>query len=174
MRGFTWIRVKEQVIRSLLFLCALVSVLTTAGIILVLLGETFLFFRGVRLYEFFTETRWTPQYHDPHFGIWPLACGTFSVAGIAALIGLPIGLASALYMSEYASPRSRTILKPSLEILAGIPTVVFGYFALVFITPYLLRPCSRRDWGSTLISSMRPARGNRCGNHDHSHHLLIE
>lgn len=144
----TWIRVKEQAIRSLLFLCALVSVVTTAGIILVLFGETVLFFREVSIVKFFTDTVWTPQFEaDRHFGILPLACGTFVVAGIAAVIGLPIGLASALYLSEYASPQRRAILKPSLEILAGIPTVVFGYFALVFITPYLLRPLFQRVFG---------------------------
>ena len=86
------------------------------------------------------DTRWTPQFEEKHFGILPLISGTFLVAGIAALIGLPIGLAGAIYLSEYASPRTRNIVKPILEILAGIPTVVFGYFALVFVTPYVLRP----------------------------------
>ena len=90
--------------------------------------------------DFFTGTQWTPQFEDKHFGILPLLSGTFLVAGIAAVIGLPIGLAGSIYLSEYASPRTRTIVKPILEILAGIPTVVYGYFALVFVTPYVLRP----------------------------------
>jgi phosphate transport system permease protein len=123
------------------------SILTTVGIIYVLVTETLIavppheaFFQLVSPWQFFTETRWTPQFSDRHFGILPLLCGTFLVAGIAALIGLPIGLAGSIYLSEYASPRTRNKVKPILEILAGIPTVVFGYFALVFITPYLLRP----------------------------------
>lgn len=90
--------------------------------------------------EFATGTEWAPQFAEKHFGILPLLCGTLLVAGIASLIGIPIGLASAMYLSEYATPRTRSIVKPILEVLAGIPTVVYGYFALVFITPYLLRP----------------------------------
>jgi phosphate transport system permease protein len=131
----------------LLLGCALVSVLTTAGIIYVLVTEALIaippekaFFQEVSPVEFFTGTQWTPQYQDKHFGILPLLAGTFLVAGIAAVIGLPIGLAGSIYLSEYASRRTRNLIKPILEILAGIPTVVFGYFALVFITPYVLRP----------------------------------
>ncbi len=132
---------KEQCIRLLLFLCALVSVATTAGIILVLMFETVRFFSHVSLGAFFGDTVWQPQSNDdPRFGIWPLACGTFLIAGIAGVIGLPLGLLSALYLSEYASERSRSFLKPTLEVLAGIPSIVYGYFALVFITPYVLRP----------------------------------
>ncbi len=123
------------------------SVLTTAGIIYVLVTEALIaippekaFFQEVSPVEFFTGTQWTPQYQDKHFGILPLLAGTFLVAGIAAMIGLPIGLAGSIYLSEYASRRTRNLIKPILEILAGIPTVVFGYFALVFITPYVLRP----------------------------------
>jgi len=140
-------RVKEQLIVSSLFLCALVSVVTTVGIIFALLNESVIsvdgdpaFFQQVSLREFFTDTQWTPQFADRHFGVVPLLAGTFLIAAIAAAIGLPIGLAGAIYSSEYASPRTRNILKPLLEILAGIPTVVYGYFALVFVTPYLLRP----------------------------------
>lgn len=132
---------KEQCIRVLLFGCALASVATTIGIIGVLIFETGLFFSQVSLFQFFGDTEWSPQSSaDPHFGIWPLACGTFLVAFVAGVIGLPLGLLSALYLSEYASERSRSILKPTLEILAGIPSIVFGYFALVFVTPYVLRP----------------------------------
>jgi phosphate transport system permease protein len=147
VRRWTLMEVKEQTIRLLLFLCALGSVLTTAGIILVLAGETILFLlnKSVSVWEFFTGTQWTPDFLDRHFGIWPLVSGTVLIAGIAGAVGLPIGLAAALYLSEYASPRSRAVIKPILEILAGIPSIVFGYFALVFITPYVLRPIFR-DW----------------------------
>jgi phosphate transport system permease protein len=147
VKRFTWMRAREQAVRLLLLLCALASVATTIGIIYVLVTETLIaippnkaFFQEVSFREFFGDTRWTPQYEEKHFGILPLITGTFLVAGIAAVIGLPIGLAGAIYLSEYASPRTRSTVKPILEILAGIPTVVYGYFALVFITPYVLRP----------------------------------
>jgi phosphate transport system permease protein len=132
---------KEQSIRSILMGCALLSVVTTIGIIGVLIAETCLFFSEVSLGAFFGDTVWAPQSTDhPRFGIWPLACGTFLVAGVAGLIGLPMGLLVALYLSEYATERSRALLKPILEVLAGIPSIVFGYFALVFVTPYVLQP----------------------------------
>jgi phosphate transport system permease protein len=144
---FSLRRAREQAIRLALLACALASVLTTIGIIYVLITEALIaippekaFFQEVSPVEFFTSTEWTPQYEDKHFGILPLLLGTFMVAGIAALIGLPIGLAGSVYLSEYASPRTRNLVLPILEILAGIPTVVYGYFALVFITPYVLRP----------------------------------
>lgn len=140
VRRWTLTRVKEQLIRTVLLLCAMLSILTTVGIIGVLVTETFEFFREVSIGEFLTDPRWSPQYQDKHYGILPLVCGTFVVAGIASLIGIPVGLGSAVYLSEYASPRTRDLIKPTLEVLAGVPTVVFGFFALVFITPYLLRP----------------------------------
>ena len=146
-RRFSPLRAREQAIWFLLFLCALLSVVTTVAIILVLVTETVVavgqgtaFFQEVSVVEFFTETRWTPQFADQHFGVLPLLAGTFLIAGIAALIALPVGLTSAIYLSEYSSPRAREFIKPILEILAGIPTVVYGYFALVFVTPYCLRP----------------------------------
>ncbi|MAT15717.1 MAG: phosphate ABC transporter permease subunit PstC [Planctomyces sp.] len=146
-KKFSVQRLKEQLIRLTLLFCALLSIATTVSIIYVLLtesvfsvGESEAFFERVSLSEFLTETRWTPQYADQHFGILPLLTGTFLIAGIAALVGIPLGLASAIYMSEYARPEVRNFIKPILEILAGIPTVVYGYFALVFVTPYLLRP----------------------------------
>ena len=152
LRRVSLIGVKEQAIRCALFLCALLSVATTGGIIFVLVTEAVVsvgpntaFFQEVSVTEFFTDTRWTPQFADKHFGVLPLLAGTFLIAGIAALIALPVGLASAIYLSEYASPRARDCIKPTLEILAGIPTVVYGYFALVFVTPYLLRPIFQ-DW----------------------------
>lgn len=138
---------QEQLIRTILFLCALVSVVTTVAIIAVLVSVSIFavppetaFFQDVSIVEFLTSTEWAPQYAEKHFGILPLVVGTLLVAGIAAVFGLPIGLASAVYLSEYATPRARSIIKPVLEILAGIPTVVYGYFALVFVTPYVLRP----------------------------------
>lgn len=147
-KKFSWSRLQEQVIRGLLFVCALMSIATTVGIIGVLLTEAVYsfspkdkaFFQQVSVIEFFTETRWTPQFNEKHFGVLPLLCGTFLIAFIAALIGLPFGLASAVYLSEYSSPRTRAIIKPLLEILAGIPTVVYGFFALVFVTPYIIKP----------------------------------
>lgn len=147
-RRLTLSAVKERLIKFALFACAFLSVATTTGIIYVLVTEAVIgtptdkaFFQQVSVVDFFTDTEWSPQYHDDqHFGIAPLLCGTILVAGLAAIIGLPIGLASAVYLSEYANPRIRAAIKPILEVLAGVPTVVYGYFALVFVTPYLLRP----------------------------------
>lgn len=143
-RQFSWQRLQESGIHFLLVLCATLSIVTTLAIVAVLFGEAVFsknaFFREVSLYRFFTDLKWTPQYGEGNFGILPLLCGTLLITGIAAVIGLPIGLLSAIYLSEYASPRVRATVKPMLEILAGIPTVVYGYFALVFITPYMLQP----------------------------------
>ncbi|MBT8461226.1 MAG: phosphate ABC transporter permease subunit PstC [Gemmatimonadetes bacterium] len=129
--------VKEQVIGAFLFLCAAVSTLVTVGIVGVLLTETISFFRVVSPVDFFTGTQWTPLFQDAQFGVLPLLSGSFLVAAGAALVALPLGLMSAIFLSEYSSPRLRGLLKPLLEILAGIPTVVYGYFALTFITPLL-------------------------------------
>jgi phosphate transport system permease protein len=128
---------KERLIGAALFGCAAISTLITAGIVAVLLGESVLFFREVSIVDFLTDTRWTPLFQDAHFGILPLAAGSFLVAVGAAIIALPVGLLTAIYLSEYAGARLRGILKPLLEILAGIPTVVYGYFALTFITPLI-------------------------------------
>lgn len=162
-RKFSLQRVREQTIAFTLFLCALLSILTTVGIIYVLvtesimgIGENRAFFQEVSLKEFLTDTQWTPQYQEKHYGVLPLLGGTFLVAGIAALIGLPIGLFSAVYLSEYASPRARNCIKPILEILAGIPTVVYGYFALVFVTPYVLKPIFQ-DWLGLEVSVFNAA-----------------
>lgn len=129
--------VSERIIGLVLFLSAALSTLVTVGIVSVLLSETVVFFANVSIVEFFTETRWTPLFQEKHFGILPLAAGSFLVAGGAALIAVPVGLLTAIFLSEYASDRLRRILKPLLEILAGIPTVVYGYFALTFVTPML-------------------------------------
>lgn len=130
-------RIREQMLQALFFLCATVSVLTTFGIIAVLLQETLLFFERVSIVEFLTGTRWTPLFASKQFGVLPLVNGTILVAAGAMLVALPLGLLAAIYLSEYAAPRTRRVLKPILEILAGIPTVVYGYFALLFITPLL-------------------------------------
>jgi phosphate transport system permease protein len=116
---------------------ARVSVLTTLGIAAVLVIESIPFFQSVSLGEFFGDTRWTPQFAEKHFGIWALLSGTFLVTVISALVALPVGLASAIFISEYAADWVRKILKPGLELLAGVPTVVYGYFALTFVTPIL-------------------------------------
>jgi len=129
----------EWVIEQALFLCALLSVLTTAGIIIVLAVETFEFLREVSPLEFLTGTEWTPLFANPRFGVMPLVAGTLLVSAIAMAVALPMGLLSAIYLSEYAPDRVRRIVKPVLEILAGVPTVVYGYFALLFVTPLLQR-----------------------------------
>lgn len=133
----TFNEIKERLIGYLLFLSALVSVLTTLGIIIVLLKETILFFKVVSLQEFFLDTKWAPLFKPQHFGVWPLINGTLMITLGAGIIAIPLGLASAIYLSEYASFRVRATIKPVLEILAGIPTVVYGYFAISFITPIL-------------------------------------
>lgn len=130
-------RLGEQIIQAILFLCGILSVFTTVGIVAILIGETIEFFRVVPLIEFLTDTEWTPLFQTKRFGILPLLSGTMLVALGAMLIALPVGLLSAIYLSEYAQDRVRRIVKPVLEILAGIPTVVYGYFALLFITPLL-------------------------------------
>ncbi len=133
-RGRLW---RERLVRSLLFACGLVSILTTAGIVVVLVWESVGFFREVSPWEFLTGTKWTPLFKPQNFGVLPLVAGSVLVAVGASLIALPVGLASAIYLAEYAPERARKILKPVLEILAGIPTVVYGYFALTFITPII-------------------------------------
>ena len=132
-------RLHEWLIERLLFLCAAVSVLTTAGIIIVLAIETSGFLQEVPLLEFLTGTEWTPLFANARFGVLPLVAGTVLVSSIAMLVALPMGLLSAIYLSEYAPAGFRRIVKPVLEILAGVPTVVYGYFALMFVTPLLQR-----------------------------------
>ena len=127
----------EFVIERGLFLCALLSVGTTVGIIAVLAVETAAFLREVPITEFLFGTEWTPLFSSPSFGVLPLVAGTTLVSLIAMLVALPMGLLSAIYLSEYANSRVRRVLKPILELLAGVPTVVYGYFALLFVTPLL-------------------------------------
>lgn len=129
--------VGEKAIEAFLLACGALSIFTTIGIILVLVVESALFFENVSLSQFFFDTQWTPLFMEKHFGIWPLMCGTVLTSVIALTLSVPAGLIIAIYLSEFASERSRKIIKPVLEILAGIPTIVYGYFALLFITPLL-------------------------------------
>ena len=129
--------ISELLAEAPLLLAALLSIFTTVGIIGVLAFETFEFFTVVPLSRFLTETQWTPLFLDKHFGIVVLLSATLLTTAIAMLVALPLGLLAAIYLSEYAQPGVRRVLKPVLEILAGIPTVVYGYFALLFVTPIL-------------------------------------
>ena len=128
---------REKLIERLLFLCSLLSVFTTLAIIYVLFSETLGFFKEVSLFSFLTDPQWTPLFTNKHFGILPLLCGTVLTTTIAIAVAVPIGLISAVYLSEYASEKMRNIIKPCMEILAAVPTVVYGYFALLFVTPLL-------------------------------------
>ncbi len=130
-------RWSEDVVKGVLALCALVSVATTVGIVVALLEPSIEFFREIPLREFFTSERWAPLFANPGYGIRPLVVGTFVVTFWACVVAMPFGLGAAIYLSEYARPRVRRMLKPALEVLAGIPTVVYGFFALTFFTPLL-------------------------------------
>lgn len=127
----------ENGIHFLLFACAAISILTTVGIVMVLLIESLQFFREVSLWEFLTGTEWSPLLVPKSFGILPLFCGTCLVALGSAMIAIPLGLGTAIYLSEYSSPLIRNIVKPLLEILAGIPSVVYGYIAIAFVSPMI-------------------------------------
>ncbi|HXH87274.1 MAG TPA: phosphate ABC transporter permease subunit PstC [Gaiellaceae bacterium] len=130
-------RIGEDVVKGVLALCALVSVATTIGIVVALFVPAIEFFREVPVVDFLTGTNWSPLFEPASFGVLPLIAGTLLVTAIASLVAMPLGLGAAVYMSEYASPRARGIIKPAFELLAGIPTIVFGYFALTFVTPLL-------------------------------------
>jgi phosphate transport system permease protein len=132
-------RIREKVIEALLFLSALSSVGITVGIVGILLYESFVFFKQVSLLDFLTDTQWTVLFADPHYGIMPLVTGTVVTSAVALLVALPLGTVIAIYLSEYASNKVREIIKPALEMLSAVPTVVFGYFALLFVTPLLQR-----------------------------------
>lgn len=130
-------RVKEKIIEKVLAACALITVLTTLGIILILAIEAFNFFQDVSIVEFLTSTEWTPLFSQKNYGILPLLSGTALTTLIAITVALPVGLTIAVYLNEYAAKRLRRILKPLLEILAVVPTVVYGFFALMIVTPFL-------------------------------------
>ncbi|MFQ3319077.1 MAG: phosphate transport system permease protein [Natronomonas sp.] len=134
-RGFQDLR--ESIYGVAFFVCAAISVLTTAGIILALVLPTFTFFNDVSFGEFLLGTQFSPAIQPTVFGVLPLVFGTILITVGAAAVALPVGLLTAIYLSEYASQRQRAVLKPLLEVLAGIPTVVYGYFALVYVTPLL-------------------------------------
>lgn len=129
--------VSERLIEKMLLLFTVVSIMTTVAIVFSLFGETFVFFSEVSPLEFLTETRWTPTLQPRHFGILPLLVGTGMIAIGSSLISLPLGLAAAIYLSEYAPSHVRRVVKPLLELLAGVPSIVYGFFALTFITPLL-------------------------------------
>ncbi len=129
--------VKERVIEFILMLAALSAVATTFAIVIILLTESLGFFKTVSVIDFFTDTQWTPLFEDAHYGIMPLIAGTLTTSLIALLVAIPIGTIAAIYLSEFASHKTREIVKPILELLVGVPTVVFGYFALFFVTPML-------------------------------------
>ena len=131
--------IEGTLVRWLFFGCALISILTTLGIVFILIGQSIGFFREVSILEFLTGTRWTPILKPTAFGVLPLLAGTLLVTVLAAMVALPVGLATAIYLAEYAPDKARRVLKPLIEILAGIPTVVYGYFALTFVTPQLQR-----------------------------------
>jgi phosphate transport system permease protein len=128
---------RERAIKVVLAACAYASVLTTFGIVFVLIYETMNFFSEVSVVEFLTSTKWAPSFANPSFGVMVLASGTLLTTAIAIAVALPVGLLAAIFLSEYASTRLRRWLKPALEILAGVPTIVYGYFALTFVTPFL-------------------------------------
>lgn len=132
----------EEVIKYALIACSLVTVLTTLGIVAILLYEAANFFAKVSVWEFLTGRTWTPLFSgaQQEFGVLPIVTGTLMTSAVAACISLPLGLAAAIYLSEFATERARSIIKPVLEVLAGVPTIVYGFFALTFITPVLLEP----------------------------------
>jgi phosphate transport system permease protein len=137
-RSLTGRRAISETIALWVFrVCGVASVLATFGILVVLLGDGIGFFRAVSLRDFLFDTEWTPLFADKHFGVWPLVTGTAISTIIAMVVAVPLGLLAAVYLSEFATPRARKILKPTLELLAGVPTVVYGYFALTFVTPLL-------------------------------------
>ena len=131
--------VKEKIIELVLFLAALVSVFTTLGIVYILVSESVVFFSHVPILDFLTDTQWTPLFDDAHFGIVVLLSGTLVSSGVALLVAIPLGTIIAIYLSEFAGPRTRETVKPMLELLSGVPTIVYGYFALLFVTPLLQR-----------------------------------
>lgn len=138
-RDFTRRRIRpgERAMEALLFVAAALAIGIVGGILYVVISEAAKFFLEVSIVEFVTSTRWTPLFEDAHYGIAPLLTGTFMSTLVALSVAVPLGLLVAIYLSEFASPRMRETIKPTLELLAGVPTVVYGYFALLFVTPLL-------------------------------------
>ena len=131
--------IRERLIELVLFVAALVSVFTTVGIVYILVKESVLFFAEVPIVQFLTDTQWTPLFDDAHFGIMVLLSGTLTSSAVALAIAIPLGTIIAIYLSEFAPFRVREVAKPFLEMLGGVPTIVYGYFALLFVTPLLQR-----------------------------------
>ena len=129
--------IRERLIELVLFLAALVSVFTTVGIVYVLVKESVLFFTHVPIWQFLTDTQWTPLFDDAHFGIMVLLSGTLTSSFVALAVAIPLGTVIAIYLSEFAPFKLREVAKPFLELLGGVPTIVYGYFALLFVTPLL-------------------------------------
>ena len=132
-------RLRERAIEAVLFLAALVSVFTTVGIVYILVKESVTFFEQVPITRFLTDTQWTPLFDDAHFGIMVLLSGTLTSSAVALAIAIPLGTVIAIYLSEFAPFKLREVAKPFLELLGGVPTIVYGYFALLFVTPLLQR-----------------------------------
>ncbi|WP_323190728.1 phosphate ABC transporter permease subunit PstC [Halostella sp. PRR32] len=145
---------REAVVRLVFFVCAVLSVLTTIGIVLTLLSDSVAFFAEVSPVQFLTGTSWSPANDPVNFGVLPLVTGTLVITIGAAAVALPIGLLTAIYLSEYASDRARSVLKPALEVLAGVPTVIYGYFALVYVTPALATIFPTIDTFNALSASL--------------------
>jgi len=140
----------EAVVKAVLLLAALISVLTTVGIVIALVRPAVDFFRDIPISEFLGSTRWAPNNtSDPGFGVWPLVSASFLITAIALLVAVPIGLGAAMYLAEYASPKTRRRLKPVVELLAGVPSVVYGFFALTFVTPSILQKVLHMQVGFT-------------------------
>jgi phosphate transport system permease protein len=146
--------IKEKIIEIILFLAAFSSVVTTGMIIAILLYESASFFREVSIWEFLTDTQWTPLFEDKHFGILTLISGTLVTTFVALCVAIPLGTIAAIYLSEFAPVVVREIAKPVLELLAGIPTVVYGYFALLFVTPLLQNILPELPYSNMLSAGM--------------------
>jgi phosphate transport system permease protein len=144
----------DRLVPRILLALAAISIMTTIGIVVILAVESSRFFQEVPLLTFLTGTEWTPLFADPQFGVLPLITGTMMVTVIASIVALPIGLGSAIYLSEYAPERVRNFLKPILEILAGVPTIVYGFFALNFVTPILQKLIPQTDLFNALSAGI--------------------
>jgi len=141
-------RYGERIVMVMLFAAGALSVVVTVGIVVALLFPAIEFFREIPIWRFLTGTRWAPTFADANFGVLPLITGTLWTTVIGLMVAIPIGLAAAIYLAEYADPRVRKIFKPALEVLAGIPSVVYGYFALAFVAPKLLNDILQVDVGT--------------------------
>ncbi len=132
--------IAERVIGLALLICGVLSILTTLGIVFILAEEAFKFFQDVPVIDFLTGTTWTALFQNPEFGVLPLVTATLLISVLSMIVAIPVGLLCAIFLSEYAPPRVRAVLKPVMELLAGIPTIVYGFFALTFLTPDILKP----------------------------------